>query len=199
MRARNARLVAAATATKLANLIQQDGRFLYSFDCESRRPIYGYNILRHAGSVWALSEAKAQGIAGVDASEAALRAMDWLLHSSLRYTHSLGHFITDGTKVKTGASALTVIALVSLMKSSGPLTPEKNSLYVGLTACLLEYILSQVNSRGEFHSIPAATANDNSSSSSNYCTAQALFALLSANKKFRFPIQRTMQLKCYMR
>ena len=42
------------SAVCLAGLVRKDGSFLYRYDSQSGESRGGYNILRHAGAIWAL-------------------------------------------------------------------------------------------------------------------------------------------------
>ena len=50
----NALAIAQAGAMKLAELNFQSGRFRYRYDANSNADLSGYNVLRHAGTVWSM-------------------------------------------------------------------------------------------------------------------------------------------------
>ena len=89
----------------LANLIREDGSFRYRYDSRSGDILGGYNILRHAGSIWAMLDVY-RDVPDEKILESSKRATHYLLASSLkfyrRYTNAC---ICEENAIKLGGNA----------------------------------------------------------------------------------------------
>ncbi len=89
-----------------ANL-QPDGRFVYRYDRERRAIEPGYNDTRHAGVMWSLWQAEADGVAGAgDVAEAAFAHVERRLVDTV-----IGPAFGSGPRPGSGAAGLLVAAL----------------------------------------------------------------------------------------
>jgi hypothetical protein len=90
-----------------------DGAFLYRYDRDTSSVLPGYNIVRHAGTLLALEQARGAGV--TEATDVAERAFAW---AARRETDLDG----DRTALTgdTGATALLVAALVERRRIDGP-------------------------------------------------------------------------------
>ncbi len=89
-----------------ANL-QADGRFVYRYDRERAEVEPGYNDTRHAGVMWSLWQAEADGIAGAgDVAEAAFAHVERRLVDTV-----IGPAFGSGPRPGSGAAGLLVAAL----------------------------------------------------------------------------------------
>jgi hypothetical protein len=82
-----------------------DGEFLYRYDGDAGAVVPGYSIVRHAGTLLALEQARAAGIP--EAARAAARGHEW---AAARLTPLDGD--RSALTGDTGATALLVVALV---------------------------------------------------------------------------------------
>jgi hypothetical protein len=96
-----ARAAVGWTATNQA----PDGRFLYRYDGDAGVVVPGYNIVRHAGTLLALEQARAAGID--EATPAAERGHQWAASRVTSFDGDRAALTGD-----TGATALLVVALV---------------------------------------------------------------------------------------
>lgn len=90
-----------------------DGTFLYRYDRAAGEVVPGYNTVRHAGTLLALEQARAAGVAAADAP--AERGLAWALGQL--YALPDGRVALTG---ETGASALLVTALAERRLADGP-------------------------------------------------------------------------------
>jgi hypothetical protein len=82
-----------------------DGRFLYRYDRAQRTVLPGYSVVRHAGTLLALEQASARGVA--DTAGAADRATEWALDQLTALPDDRAALTAE-----TGGTALLVAALV---------------------------------------------------------------------------------------
>jgi uncharacterized protein YyaL (SSP411 family) len=111
--------IACSGARFLADLTRADGRFKYRYDARTGQEDKGYNVLRHAGSIWSMLDVYTfrqdeKVLVG------AQKAVTYLLNNYLKFfrDHN-GVCICEDNKIKLGGNALTIVALTSLFKITG--------------------------------------------------------------------------------
>ncbi|MGV1767987.1 hypothetical protein [Rhizobium rhizogenes] len=155
----------------LANLIQENGEFVYKFEYDTKTRLQGYNVLRHCGSIWALNSA---GFGDFDFRTH--RAVDWLLKVYTKRSPDGQLCIATDKKVKLGAAALAAVALSTL--------PQRvRTQYFMTIGEICNYITTQWSEQnGDFYhclELPSWMVTD---FRSDYYTGQALLALLLAEE-----------------
>lgn len=102
----------------LARHVGADGRYCYNLLVTEDRCDSDYNLLRHAGSTYALFQVHRR-FPNAGVLEAAERATGWL-REQLRYTDDGQRaYLLEGTVVKLGAAGLGLIALAEREKALG--------------------------------------------------------------------------------
>ncbi len=115
----------------LAMQVGLDGKFDYGYYSVSNKAIPGYNILRHAGSVWSLLSAyRLSGDKFVlEQAESAInyliRNMVYKYPEKLSRENTLYVFDAEQSEVKIGANAIAIIALTEYMDIIGNNKYEK--------------------------------------------------------------------------
>jgi hypothetical protein len=169
----------------LAGLVKADGTFVYEYEPFQDREAADYNILRHAGTIFAMMELyRAQKDPGI--LKAAERAIGYLLRQVREGTVS-GRpvkFVVEKGDVKLGGNALAILALAEYERVTG------DHRYEGIMKDLGEWILATQGKNGRFtvhkQSFPLGKV---SSLVSEYYPGEAIFALmriygLSGEKKW---------------
>lgn len=157
----------------LAGTVKPDGSFIYLYDTYRNEQQKGYNILRHAGSVFSMLELYQRKKAPLllSSSERALA----FLASFVREGKVSGkpvRFILEGNEVKLGGNALAILAFTEYQKATGDKRYEKTALNLG------DWILATQDPDGgfsvhkQFH--PGGKV---SSFRSEYYPGEAVFAL----------------------
>jgi hypothetical protein len=171
--------LARQSAECLANLTQEDGSFRYRYDSKSGSMLGGYNILRHAGSIWAMLDIY-RDIPDEKILESSQRATHYLLASSLkffrRYTNAC---ICEDNTIKLGGNALSTLALLSLFEITG----ERFLLSVARQLC--QFMLDQRLEHGNLVHKRYFGSGKISGFQSMYYTGEALLALLALYKMTR--------------
>ncbi|MEZ4238888.1 MAG: hypothetical protein R3F59_22595 [Myxococcota bacterium] len=168
---------AVLAADALARSVGPDGRIRYRFDVAAGRPGSGYNLLRHAGSTYALVEAWAR----VDEPawrDAAARALGYLLAHTKVDERSGPHgggrtrWVDEGRHVKLGGAGLALLALAEWQRATGDRSHEAAARE------LATYLVSQQQESGEFvyfaSKEPGGEARDDTS---DYYPGEAVVAL----------------------
>ncbi len=165
--------VAHESAVCLARLVQGDGRFRYRFQADSTEDLSGYNVLRHAGAIWALLDVYRD--TGDDVLlAAARRATTYLLDSSLRFFRDYRNVcICEDNKIKLGGNALTVLALVSLYEHTG------DRFVLAVAEQLAAFMLLERDDTGDFIHKRYFQSGKRSAFKSAYYTGEALLALIA--------------------
>jgi hypothetical protein len=172
---------AATTAVRLADLIQPDGSFLYIYSADHRAELSTkeYNVLRHAGCVWVLNQAASVLPFDSDFRSATARALNWLLRTSLSISPQAGLCIMELGKVKLGASALAILAILSSPEETSFAPASPSNQRPELVEKLCDHMLAQITPDGDFIHKRDARSGSIESFRSDYYTGQALFALLT--------------------
>jgi hypothetical protein len=136
-------------ADALARSVAADGRIRYRFDVSRAREQRGYNLLRHAGSTYALIEAWARAD-HPPWRAAAERALRYLL-AHTRVDERTGPFgggttrwVEESSHVKLGGAGLALLALATWQQATGDAT------FATEAGELATYLLSQQQASGEF-------------------------------------------------
>lgn len=107
-------------ARYLVTAVDGDGRFRYVYRPKSDADVTSYNILRHAGTAYAMMELYADR-RDEAVRAAAERALSFLLTQAIPCLSpdETALCILEGNEIKVGGSALSVIALAEHMKVTG--------------------------------------------------------------------------------
>ncbi len=166
------RAAAVAAGDYLVAHQKADGKFEYLFRAAQGTVDDSYNILRHAGTCYALYELAATS-GRDDFRTAADRGLSWLLSN-----HGVAHDEADGSlsiveanEVKLGAAALTLLAVLRSIPGKGVPDAERTSKRLG------KYILSQQEKSGRFVSKTNAETGDPDAFESKYYPGEAILAL----------------------
>ena len=159
-----------------------DGTFMYRYDAELDEVLGGYNWIRHAGTVLALEQARAQGFeASVTPSELAIQAaLDQSVSVSINGKPVMG--LSDGPVVSTGGTALFALALLERRDTTG-LTNHDDDI-----RAMLRFLVASLKDRADGSSIVRASANSKARFTSDevalFATSQVLFVLARAERIF---------------
>ena len=106
-------------ADYLAAQVQKDGSFVYGTDARFGTQLEGYNILHHAGTLWAMTSAYAR-VGGEELAKAMEKAAGYLA-SQVVWQDAETAFVLDAAseELKLGAAALAVTALLSYDRVAG--------------------------------------------------------------------------------
>jgi hypothetical protein len=119
----------------LANLIKDDGSFVYGYDPVSGEELGSYNILRHAGTVWCLiNYYEKTGDSGV--IEAILSGLGYL-EDCIEYLGPDTAYVVErkDNEIKLGGNAIALLAYIAYMETFD------TDVYQNLCAALAEGIL----------------------------------------------------------
>jgi hypothetical protein len=166
-------------ADALADSVGDDGRIAYRWDVYAGAEKKGSNLLRHAGSTFALLQA-AERFDEPRYREAARRAIGFLLGKTVvdqrsgPYGGGRARYVREGSHIKLGGAALALLALATWQRTTGD---ESFSVEAGELAT---FLVSQQQLDGEFvyfaSKEPGGTPRDDVSS---YYPGEAVFALAS--------------------
>lgn len=155
------RAAARRGAVRLSQLVGPDGKFLYHYD-KIGGPLRGYNVLRHAGSIWAMLH-----VGGEKMRPAARRASAWLVKRyRLSRNDVSGMALVYKDQIKAGGNALAILAHLELG------TPKDVSMACGLA----NYLLKLQREDGDYHHM-LWTDGTIDEVRSNYYTGEVMFAL----------------------
>ncbi len=179
------RTVAPSTAARLAALIQPDGRFLYVYDATNGSEVKDYNLLRHAGCLWALNEASKAQILPSRFDAVRKEALSWLMRKHLLRSPQAGYCLVENGRIKLGGNGLLILAILSfpdqvrfIPGSSGARFMPATAKQSDLVEKLCDHLLAQVTPDGDFHHVRSQSTNEVLPTRSDYYAGQALFALL---------------------
>jgi hypothetical protein len=165
--------VAIEGAECLARLVDRRGKFLYRYDADNPGPTKGYNILRHCGTIWAMTEIANRAGPLPDVAEAAQRAVEWLIERHIRPYGTTGtRCVVAGDAVKLGGNGLAILALLEVAALTG------RQAYVELAGDLAGYIVLQRRPDGNFAHKRRFSTDEVLPFHSDYYTGEALFGLL---------------------
>jgi hypothetical protein len=165
--------IAIQGAECLARLVDRRGKFLYRYDADNPGPATGYNILRHCGTIWAMTEIANRAGPLPEVAEAARRATEWLIQRHIRPHRATGtKCVVAGDNVKLGGNGLAILALLEVAALAG------NRTYVDLARDLAAYIVLQRQPDGNFAHKRRFSTDEILPFHSDYYTGEALFGLL---------------------
>ncbi len=163
-----------AAGAYLAHAVRRDGTFRYEVDGATATDSPDYNIPRHAGAAWYLSQVAAYSHD---------RQLQAAARQSVRYLveHQLAdcgknRCIADGPVADLGSSALALLALVELVESG--IAPEFQSTVGELAA----FLRSQQRRDGEFQHLYDRTEQHPIDVQFLYYSGEAAFALGRAQR-----------------
>jgi len=95
----------------LASMIKPSGKFVYGFDHETGKKVKGYNILRHAGCIWALLD-----VVNSTKNQKILKkcedAICWMLMKRTKKFAKDSRMVIEGGYAKLGGAGLGALALI---------------------------------------------------------------------------------------
>lgn len=165
--------VAKSGALHLAKLTGSEGRFRYRYDSDSDKDQSGYNVLRHAGTIWAMLDVyvTTRDPALLSAAE---RAAAFLLDQYLRFYKDVrGTCISEDNKIKLGGNALSALALLQVYRLSG------DDFLLAVAERLCHFMLDQKSEHGDFVHKRYFKSGKVSAFRSEYYVGEALLALIS--------------------
>lgn len=157
----------------LIDAVKEDGRFVYAYLPKSDSESESYNILRHAGTIYAMADLY-QETGDARLLDAIERAIGFLGTYMRRCPVPAGfeNCIVENNEAKLGGNALAVLALTQYMQATGDaaLLEEARSL--------ARWIVSNQDASGEFKihkaEFPSGAPMD---FSSQYYPGEAIYAL----------------------
>jgi hypothetical protein len=166
-------MVARKGAGRLGRLIDQSGRFRYSFDPDRPDADRGYNILRHCGTIWAMVEVSNRLERLPDVVSAARRATERLIERYIQpHRSGTASCVVGKDNVKLGGNGLAILALLEVAEA------RREERYVEIARRLAEYILLQRLPDGDFTHKRRYSTDEPMLFLSDYYTGEALFGLL---------------------
>lgn len=168
--------VAHTGAISLANLVQKNGSFKYRYDSQSDNLLDGYNVLRHAGAIWAMLDVYRQ-TSDKKLGVACRQATRYLLDTYLRFfrNHNNACICEDNT-IKLGGNALSILALLSLYETT------RDHFLLTLADQLARFIVDQRTDDGGLIHKRYFESGKISNFQSMYYTGEALLALLTLHE-----------------
>jgi len=166
---------AIAAGDYLKTSINPDGRFIYCYQAKTDKIIPKYNILRHAGTIYALLELY-EVTQDQDLLMAIQRAIAYLLKqiqtpTAIAVTGE-GACIVEAGQVKLGGNALAAIALAKYSEIT------EDSQYLSTIIELCRWIESVQGETGEFLVHKQGQNQDPEAFRSNYYPGEAILALV---------------------
>lgn len=158
----------------LNRMIDRDGQFVYIYDPVGKEKSDSYNILRHAGTTYALLEL--YGATGdmsfLDTAEKALGYLERSIQPCPLFPEGV-NCVEEGGDVNLGGNALTVLAFSEHAAVSG------SREHIPLARSLARWMVGTQSPDGEFtiHKMDAATGAE-AELISSYYPGEALFALM---------------------
>lgn len=170
---KDSQTIAIEGAECLARLVDRRGKFLYRYDADKPEPSKGYNILRHCGTIWAMTQIANHEGPLANVKQAALRAVEWLIERHVRPYGATGtQCVVAGDNVKLGGNGLAILALLEAAAVTG------NEGYIDLARGMAAYILLQRQRSGNFAHKRRFSTDEIMPFHSDYYTGEALFGLL---------------------
>ncbi len=165
--------VAHAGAICLANLIQKNGSYKYRYDSQSGSLLDGYNVLRHAGTMWAMLDVY-RTVSDDRILECCRQAAHYLLDTYLRFFRSYNNVcICEDNTIKLGGNALAMLALISLFEIT------QDRFLLAVAEQLAQFMSDQRSENRRLVHKRYFQSGKISSFHSMYYTGEALLALLA--------------------
>lgn len=164
----------ASAANYLADIVQDDGRFVYSYAPTTNKRSSSYNILRHCGAIWSLCQQ-----AQVSGDSSLLLPVDQALEYLQTQIQQDGDaaFVvqSSASEVRLGGNALAILAMTEYA------TAFDSDAYDELIAQLAQGILRMQNDDGRFtHVLNAEDYSVKEQSRGTLYDGEATFALARA-------------------
>ena len=116
--------LARKTSEYLSGIIDRKGKFIYGYYPIDNQELEGYNILRHAGTIWSLimqyDMCRDEGLVPVIDS-----AIEYL-RKSIHNQNSQTAYVADGSRLNVGGNGLALLALTTYAEVFG--TAKHNAL-----------------------------------------------------------------------
>lgn len=159
----------------LKNSINPDGQFIYCYHAKTDKIVPKYNILRHAGAIYALLELY-EVTEDKDLFAAIQRAIAYLIKqiqtpTAISVTGE-GACVVEDNQVKLGGNALAAIALAKYTEIT------EDSQYLPTIIELCHWIASVQDKTGEFLVHKQTQNQDPEEFRSNYYPGEAILALV---------------------
>lgn len=168
--------IACSGARLLAKMTDKEGRFRYRYDAVSGVDSKGYNVLRHAGTIWAMLDVYSSSNEG-EILAAGERAVAYLLNNYLKFfRHYKNACICEDNKIKLGGNALAIIALTSLYDIT------KDKILLDMSEQLAHFMIDERGPDGDMIHKRYFKSGKISAFKSMYYTGEALLALLELYK-----------------
>lgn len=183
---------ALAGAHYLSRAVRKDGSFVYTYQSGLNKEADDYNIVRHAGTIWAMLELLKDES---DPEERALtlaaaeRAVNYLLACIKPYPWAKqggdAQVVVENDKAKVGGNGLAVVALVEYYR----LAPSEDLLT--LIRGLAHWLVDNQSNEGEFYAHKVdVTSGDVMDFTSDYYPGEAILGLMrlysvDADKKWQ--------------
>ena len=129
----------------LVRVTRPDGKFIYIYDPIKNRSLGGYNMLRHAGTVFAMLQYY-ENTKDKDVLDAAKKAIKYMLSKVKTFKRDGKDMacLVEGDYVKLGGNGLAILSLVKYVEITG----EKE--YLPILYKMGEWILSVQDKSGRF-------------------------------------------------
>lgn len=159
----------------LTRAVQSDGRFVYLYDPQRNETLEGYNMLRHAGAVYAMMSLYGE-THDPQLLAAAEHALQYLLDRV--YDLPLGGrersmaWLADGDHVKVGGAALAILAICEYTDATGDRSHAPQAVK------LANWLCSLLQRDGSFrYQVMALKTGRPTDMVSEYYPGQAVYAL----------------------
>ncbi len=168
--------IAVTGAKYLADLVGEDGRFKYRFNPETNTIFKGYNVLRHAGTIWSMLDVftSSQDEYVLEKSKS---AATYLLNNYLSFFRSYNNAcICEDNKIKLGGNALAIMAFTSLYNVTS------DDFLINISERLAHFMIKMRQPDGDLIHKRFFRSGKISSFKSMYYTGEALLAFLTLYK-----------------
>ncbi len=156
----------------LSSITGHDGRFKYRYNPERNVVHEGYNVLRHAGTIWSMLDVFSQ-TKDEQLLDAGKNAVTYLLNNYLQFFRTYNNAcICEDNKVKLGGNALGIIALASLYKITN------DEFLISVSKRLAHFMIAVREPDGDLIHKRYFRSGKISAFRSMYYTGEALLALL---------------------
>ncbi len=158
----------------LARNINEDGSFVYKYNAKEDKIYSEYNMLRHAGTVYALLELYdvTKNKKYLNTAESALKYLKGSIKKCPEPNSNLD-CVYEGDKMKLGGNALSILAFTEYQKVTN------SDKYLSDAVSLTEWMLKTQTEQGEFKIHSQFKDGAISDMVSEYYPGEAIYALMS--------------------
>lgn len=160
-----------SAARYLVRSTDDKGRFIYLYDPVTGKEDDGYNIVRHAGTLYSMYEIY-ERFKDPDVLETANRAKDYLLKFVHEKDGESYVIYKNRTKIKLGAGALALVALAKHAQSTGDMQ------HLELMRSLARYLVGSQDAQGKFISQRRISDFSAMSFESDYYPGESILGLV---------------------